>query len=760
VQTPRVLVIATQLWPIAARISLALAKVGFRVAVVSPFGNIVRTITAIEIHYSYRGLQGPNSIKLAITAWSPDLLVCSDDRAVRELHLLHRQASDVLDEENEKALVDLIELSLGDPNSFATADANSNFIDYAKNIGVRCPESNIARDYLTLVKEVESATYPIAIKADGSFGGRAVRIVNNPDQAWEGLRELVLPFLWPDPIKQLIGKLMPRSLFARLFQRRTVRLQDLIVGRDVNRAVVCWKGEVLAGFSVAAIETSYPHGPATVIRIIDNPEMEAAAASLVRSLKLSGLIGFDFILDAASQAWLLEMNPRVTPICHLSLEDGTNLAGALFSRMTGSKPNDNPPIVKGNAIALFPQELRRSECSEYLDSSKQVVYHDVPWSEPKFVYACLNEQFGGRYLKRAFRKYRRAAFLSRRTRQASVSAVAELQTDSIPRLDAEPSTVAVGPRLRSRVIMDADLDTLAKLLGRGLGYSSQHFLQILERLRQHPTPAGFPKYGYVLQDDDRIVGAILLIFSTIWSEGNPSIRCHVTSWYVEPYFRSYATLFFSKALKNNDVTYINVSARPATVPIIKAQGFEKYSNGEFVAIPALQFRSDDDHVEVIEGERVPNAPFESFEKDLLLAHANFGCISLWCVTSDRAYPFVFHERKFKGLIPGVQLVFCRDIQDFVRFARPLGLFLASRGKVLVRFDSNGPVRGLVGKYFDGMEPRYYKGPKPRLGDLAYTQTVMVPYVRRKFGSWFVSRERNRSMVIPSYAAQRIAPGHR
>jgi hypothetical protein len=315
----------------------------------------------------------------------------------------------------------------------------------------------------------------------------------------------------------------------------------------------------------------------------------------------------------------------------------------------------------------------------------------------------------------------------------------------------------IGTRIRSREITGADVYTLAGLFGSGLGYSSQHFLQILEQLRQHQTPAGFPKYGYVLLNDNRIVGAILLIFSTTWSEGVPSIRCHVTSWYVEPDFRPFAALFFSKALNHDDVTYINVSARPATVPIITAQGFKKYSNGQFVAVPALQLQSDREHAEIIEAERAPNAQFETYERDLLETHARYGCISLWCTTSDRAYPFVFHPRKFRGFIPGVQLVFCRDIQDFVRFARPLGLYLAARGKVLVRIDSNGPIPGLAGKYFDGMEPRYYKGPKPRLGDLAYTQTVMVPFVRRRFRHWFFGRERSRAVVAPSCTTRRIAP---
>jgi hypothetical protein len=390
------MVVATHKWPIAARVSLTLAMVGFRVAAVSPFGNLIRTVTAIEAHYPYSDWQGSNSIKRAIEAWSPNLIVCADDIAVYQLHLLHREASNAAGDANAQTLVDLIEASLGDPNSFATATAKSKLILCAQKIGVRCPSSTIIADYHTLKKEIDCAAYPIVIKADGSFGGRAVRVVTNRDSAWKGIRELVLPFLWSGPAKRLFGKMLPCSLVVRLLKERTLCVQDHITGRNSNRAVACWNGEVLAGVSVVAIETLYPQGPATVIQIIDNPEMTAAAANLVKCLKLSGFIGFDFILDAANQAWLLEMNPRVTPISHLCLADGTSLPGAIFSKMTGAKPNGNASTVKENTIALFPQEVRRSDRSEYLVSC----YHDVPWSEPKFVHACLSLRFGRGLLKR------------------------------------------------------------------------------------------------------------------------------------------------------------------------------------------------------------------------------------------------------------------------------------------------------------------------------------------------------------------------
>jgi hypothetical protein len=99
---------------------------------------------------------------------------------------------------------------------------------------------------------------------------------------------------------------------------------------------------------------------------------------------------------------------------------------------------------------------------------------------------------------------------------------------------------------------------------------------------------------------------------------------------------------------------------------------------------------------------------------------------VWCETAERAYPFVFRPRLVKAVIPCAQLIYCRDIADFVRFAGPLGRFLARRGRPLVILDANGRIPGLVGLFSRGSMPKYFKGPqRPRLGDLAYTEYALL-----------------------------------
>jgi hypothetical protein len=140
-----------------------------------------------------------------------------------------------------------------------------------------------------------------------------------------------------------------------------------------------------------------------------------------------------------------------------------------------------------------------------------------------------------------------------------------------------------------RDIRASDLDTVAELLGRRIGYQPKFYLDIFRVMETHATPEGYPKYGRVLESDGSIVGAIILIYSIIHSDSGPRVRCHVTGWCVEPDFRPYAALFFARDLKRGEVTYVNLYARstPETLPIIAVQGFTKYVDGQFIA-PTLQ----------------------------------------------------------------------------------------------------------------------------------------------------------------------------
>jgi glutathione synthase/RimK-type ligase-like ATP-grasp enzyme len=387
----KILVIATQKTPLAARISMALASVGFRVAALTPYGHPVRRSRKIQNHFANHTRPRFRSTVRAIHQWSPDLLVCTDDLAVRDLQALHKRTA-ASDDKSQRRISELIELSLGPTTSFPAMHNKSDFSALVETEGLRCPKTIVIPATRAFESVPAELMYPAVVKADQSSAGVCVRIVNSDAKARAAVWELQTPSTWYSIFRWLSGASLGSAALARLMLplRRTLSLQQYIPGRPSNRAVICWKGKVLAGISVEAIEVKYEHGPASVVKLIDHPEMAMFAERMVKRLGLSGFVGFDFVLDSSNQAWIIEMNPRVTPICHFSLADGTNLAGSLYAQMTGRRPPSRLAAINHCPIALFPDEIARSPSSQYLQSCQ----HDVPWNEPEFVRIMLNRVLG------------------------------------------------------------------------------------------------------------------------------------------------------------------------------------------------------------------------------------------------------------------------------------------------------------------------------------------------------------------------------
>ncbi len=286
---------------------------------------------------------------------------------------------------------------------------------------------------------------------------------------------------------------------------------------------------------------------------------------------------------------------------------------------------------------------------------------------------------------------------------------------------------SAAPSLRCRLIEGSDIEAVTSLLADGFRtHDRQFWLGAFAQLRRHATPPGLPKYGYLLECEGRAVGAVLLICSLVRAGEKDAPRCNLSSWYVDPAFRAYAPMLVSQALRHKDVTYVNVSPARHTWPIIEAQGFSRYCDGIFVAVPMLSGLFGGAKVKMIDGTRKPPVSFDPRDQEMLLQHAALGCVSLWCATAERAYPFVFRRRFVRGIVPCAQLIYCSDVADFVRFAGPIGRLLAGRGLPFVIIDANAPIPGLVGWYSRGNMPKYFKGPqRPRLGDLAYTEHAVM-----------------------------------
>jgi hypothetical protein len=337
-------------------------------------------ISAVRKTHVYRGLAPLVSFGPAVAKTNPDLIVPGDDLATFHLHRLYER------EDGRGEVAKLIERSLGAPESFPVVYARTQFIEIAQQEGIRAPKTEVIANADALRQWVGRMGFPLVLKANGTSGGDGVRVVHTFEEAERALRMLQAPPMLARAAKRALLDHDQTLIWPSLARcRSVVNAQEFVPGGEATSAVACWEGAVLASLHFEVVHKRDAAGPSSVLRLIENHEMSAAAEKMVRRLKLSGLHGFDFMLEASTgNACLIEINPRATQVGHLTLGPGRDLPAALYAALSGENLHPAPKVTENDIIALFPQEWMRDPDSAFLQSA----YHDVPWEEPELLRAC------------------------------------------------------------------------------------------------------------------------------------------------------------------------------------------------------------------------------------------------------------------------------------------------------------------------------------------------------------------------------------
>jgi thioesterase domain-containing protein len=323
----RVLIVSTMRWFSAARLADAMIEAGFTVSVCRPSGHPLEVIDGLAGSYSLHRTRPLRSIAHAIAASQPDLVLCDDERSLVLLRRLHsRRPHD-----------ETLTRSLGD---WTRLVSRAGVAENARAAGVDAPETSVITDPAVLRE------FPVVLKTDGSSGGRGVAVVEQASLA-RSWREISRPPAPHVAVKRALVNRELHSLAATVLRRKpTVNAQDFRAGKDAIATVACRDGELLSVVCLEVVLAEEVRGPSAVVRVIDHSGMTEAARRIVRHFGLTGFCGLDFVIDAAGTAWLIELNARVTPTCHL-----------LF----------DAPRPIGQVLALFPFEHGASAYADCVD---------------------------------------------------------------------------------------------------------------------------------------------------------------------------------------------------------------------------------------------------------------------------------------------------------------------------------------------------------------------------------------------------------
>lgn len=358
-QAPKVLLITAYRWPSTARLAHALSEAGLTVEAVCPFGHSLTRMTCVTRSYRYGAMSPLRHLRSAITESGPDLIIPGDDTSASQLHELYRRAADA--GSGGDKIRSLIARSLGNPVGYPNFYSRAQIAAIANAASVLSPETTNLHSHSDLLDQLVKVGLPAVLKVDGSFGGMGVEVVHTRAEAERAFTRLssynssarTLKRLMVDSDANLVLPLVRRA-------RPQISIQRFLTGRPANSAVACWRGTLLAQVCVEVAASRGATGPATIVNVIEHSGMSQAVERLVGELGLSGLCGFDFVLDSTDgSAHLIDFNPRATQTCHLISSERTQPTLWLAAKLRGTPPvvEDHMALHRG-PITLFPHCLK------------------------------------------------------------------------------------------------------------------------------------------------------------------------------------------------------------------------------------------------------------------------------------------------------------------------------------------------------------------------------------------------------------------
>ncbi|HKO19307.1 MAG TPA: hypothetical protein VJU82_10515, partial [Acidobacteriaceae bacterium] len=264
---------------------------------------------AIRSVHRYDGRAPVASLRKVIDAARPDLILPLCDRGVQHMHQLYwlsRRSTG-----GNAGVADLIERSIGSSACYDVVSSRYRLLQVARNEGILTPEMSQIEVRGDSVPQLGRTNLPWVVKADGTSGGRGVRIANTPDETRRAIRELgQRPGLVELAKRMLLNRDRDWIIADWKLVHRDLLIQAHIDGRPANCAVACWEGQVLAGACFEVLAAQGPKEPASIVRVIEHQAMIDTVRKMARRLQLSGFIGFDFMIEnGTGAAYLIEMNP-------------------------------------------------------------------------------------------------------------------------------------------------------------------------------------------------------------------------------------------------------------------------------------------------------------------------------------------------------------------------------------------------------------------------------------------------------------------
>jgi hypothetical protein len=382
---PRVLLFAIQTSHAGScRLPKAFKEAGFRVGVLGLRRSLLHATRHADEKFRLPARRFEPLIRYGLARafgnFRPDIIVPCDERAVSVVNYWVADAARAAT--LPPGLRECLDRSLGGLERLPERASKLTTLELARSIGLRTPGEIVVTDPAECRQAAATFGYPVMLKLSHGAGGNGVRLCETPDQLDRAFRDYAHG---RSVVKAWRRQLLRREWFGSQFD---IVVQEFIHGRPAMSCVAALGGRALAVATGFAEEVTEPMGPASVVRVVDIPQIRQMTERMVTAFGASGFLSFDFIVDDSGDAVLLECNPRPTQIMHLGNLAGVDLARSFLLALRGGCEAPCEFARGERETAFFPQEWKRNPENPILATA----FHDVPWEDPALLQAILGKR--------------------------------------------------------------------------------------------------------------------------------------------------------------------------------------------------------------------------------------------------------------------------------------------------------------------------------------------------------------------------------
>jgi hypothetical protein len=243
-------------------------------------------------------------------------------------------------------------------------------------------------------------------------------------------------------------------------------------------------------------------------------------------------------------------------------------------------------------------------------------------------------------------------------------------------------------------------------------------------------------YGYVLEDDDKVVGFLGLLFTEREIKGETHKFCELHSWYVKDEYRNDSMRLFLPAMSMRNITIVNHTPTDTVYDVSKKFGFSDLESKLLIFLPVPTWKSLSAAVTIETRKHLIAEYLDDADRRIFLDHADVECHHFLVRSRyDSGYSYIVLKKMWlRRFVPFGRILYVSNEQLLLDCISKLKLYWCLRlGLQFIVIDRDQlatPVKPPLTRESPRKVPSQYKSPVLAPEDIRpplYTLPLLLGY---------------------------------